>query len=49
MQAKGAAVQRPEVGSDEPRDFRTFYDDEQRRLFQALYFEAAPDGWMTRP
>ncbi|HEV8087273.1 MAG TPA: sigma-70 family RNA polymerase sigma factor [Actinomycetota bacterium] len=37
MQAEGKARQLREVAGS-PRDFRTFYEDEHRRLFQTLYF-----------
>ena len=37
MQAEGGIVQLHEV-ADAPRDFRTFYEDEHRSLFQTLYF-----------
>jgi len=37
MQAEGKARQLREVAGS-PRDFRTLYEDEHRRLFQTLYF-----------
>jgi RNA polymerase sigma-70 factor (ECF subfamily) len=37
MQAEGEVVQLREVVG-RPRDFRTLYEDEHRRLFQTLYF-----------
>jgi RNA polymerase sigma factor (sigma-70 family) len=37
MQAEGEVVQLHEV-EGRPRDFRTLYEDEHRRLFQTLYF-----------
>src|SRR5262245_30672521 len=37
MQAEGEFVQLHEVAGG-PRDFRTLYEDEHRRLFQTLYF-----------
>jgi RNA polymerase sigma factor (sigma-70 family) len=37
MQAKGEVVQLHE-DAGHPRDFRTLYEDEHRRLFQTLYF-----------
>jgi len=37
MQAEGKARQLREVAGN-PRDFRTLYEDEHRRLFQTLYF-----------
>ena len=37
MQAEGKARQLHEVAGS-PRDFRTLYEDEHRRLFQTLYF-----------
>lgn len=37
MQAEGEVVQLHEVAG-RPRDFRTLYEDEHRRLFQTLYF-----------
>jgi SAM-dependent methyltransferase len=40
MQAEGEFVQLHEVAGT-PRDFRTLYEDEHRRLFQTLYFVTA--------
>jgi len=37
MRAEGAVVRLHEV-TGRTRDFRTFYEDEHRRLFQTLYF-----------
>lgn len=37
MQAEGEVVQLHEAAG-RPRDFRTLYEDEHRRLFQTLYF-----------
>lgn len=37
MQAKGEVVRLPS-GVSTPKDFRTFFEDEHRRLFKTLYF-----------
>jgi RNA polymerase sigma-70 factor (ECF subfamily) len=37
MQAEGEVVRLPRVVST-PKDFRTFFEDEHRRLFKTLYF-----------
>jgi RNA polymerase sigma-70 factor (ECF subfamily) len=37
MQAKGEVIQLP-AAREAPRDFRTFFEDEHRRLFKTLYF-----------
>ena len=37
MQAKGEVVRLP-VEDSTPKDFRTFFEDEHRRLFKTLYF-----------
>lgn len=38
MQAEGEVVRLPEGGNTATRDFRSFFDDEHRRLFKTLYF-----------
>jgi RNA polymerase sigma factor (sigma-70 family) len=38
MQAKGEVVRMPEEAETTPRDFRSFFEDEHRRLFKTLYF-----------
>jgi RNA polymerase sigma factor (sigma-70 family) len=38
MQAEGEVVRLPEDGHSVPRDFRSFFEDEHRRLFKTLYF-----------
>jgi RNA polymerase sigma factor (sigma-70 family) len=37
MQAEGEVVRLP-LAREAPRDFRTFFEDEHRRLFKTLYF-----------
>src|SRR3954469_23641796 len=37
MQAEGEVVRIPPLAKDAPRDFRSFFEDEHRRLFQTLY------------
>ncbi len=38
MQESGEVVQFQAEAQPAPRDFRTFFEDEQRRLFKTLYF-----------
>ena len=38
MQAEGEVVRLPEGGDTATRDFRSFFDDEHKRLFKTLYF-----------
>jgi RNA polymerase sigma-70 factor (ECF subfamily) len=38
MQAEGEVVKLPVEAQPVPRDFRTFFEDEHRALFKALYF-----------
>lgn len=47
MQAEGEIVRLHER-ADAPRDFRTFFADEQTRLLKTLYFVTGP-GTARRP
>ena len=38
MQAEGNVVRLPERSAEEPLDFQTFFTEEHRKLFKALYF-----------
>ena len=38
MQAEGEVMRLPERAEEGPPDFRTFFEDEHRRLFKTLYF-----------
>lgn len=43
MQAGGEVVRLSERSGTAPRDFRTFFEDEHRRLFKTLYFVTGDD------